>query len=201
MLKQYFNSKTHHLSIIILLLFSICLVGGISWYVILKQHRYKQLQTETLFEQRKKTLLQQEHIRIIQENNKMSDKSSSLIQQQELLIQSRTKQIEEQCRVLRKSNDMLKDLHWKNTGELYEIANTLFYQIINKLKTYDKINEKEIRLCILVLIGGKTNKEMAEILYYGDNSIRGMKKYVAQKLGVSSAKLRDFLIKKAIGIS
>ena len=92
---------------------------------------------------------------------------------------------------------MLNDLHWKNSEELYETVNTLFCQLANKLKAIGSLNEKDIRLCILVLIGNMKDKEIADILCYSDKTIRGTKRKVAIKLGTTSAGLRNFLLNKA----
>ena len=62
------------------------------------------------------------------------------------------------------------------------------------------LSEQEIKSCVLVLLKVE-GKMIAEILLYSSSSTNKIKASLAQTLEVSSAKLRDFLIKKAIGIS
>ena len=67
------------------------------------------------------------------------------------------------------------------------------------MKAINIVNEKELRLCILVAIGKFSNKEMADILFYDDHSLRSVKSRIAGKLGVLGKNMRSFLLNLAIG--
>ena len=67
-----------------------------------------------------------------------------------------------------------------------------------KLKVLGSLNEREIRLCILVLIGNLRDKEMADILCYSNKSIRSIKRIVAKKLGTTSRNLRAEILDIAV---
>ena len=192
-LKQDVERGPHYMYPLFLL-FTVCLTGCLLWYV---RRRHKQLKVETAVEQKKTALLQKKQRLIIQENSKIAEETISLRQQQEALFDMRIKKLEGNCHTLSLSHNMLNDLHWKNSEELYETVNTLFCQLANKLKAIGSLNEKEIRLCILVLIGNMKDKEIADILCYSDKTIRGTKRKVAIKLGTTSAGLRNFLLNKA----
>lgn len=105
--------------------------------------------------------------------------------------------IQENCDILANSDSIMDSLQWKNYDKFCECINIHFFLLADKLKATDRLNEKEIRLCVLVLIGSFTDKQMANILYYSYNSIRSTKRTLANKLGTTSANLRSFLIEKA----
>jgi len=105
--------------------------------------------------------------------------------------------IQENCDILANSDSIMDSLQWKNYDKFCECINIHFFLLADKLKATGRLNEKEIRLCVLVLIGSFTDKQMANILYYSYNSIRSTKRTLANKLGTTSANLRSFLIEKA----
>ena len=72
--------------------------------------------------------------------------------------------------------------------------------LANKLSCTHALNEKEIRLCILVFLGYYTDKQMADILCYSDKSIRAIKRNTALKLGTTSANLHRFLVEMVLNI-
>lgn len=102
------------------------------------------------------------------------------------------------CSAFQQSNNIRKELCWNNYDIMCEVVNKHFYMIVNKLKATQKLNDKEIRLCVLVLIGGFSSKQMAELLYYGETGIRNFKSNTAKKLGTNGKNLRNFLIEMAI---
>ena len=108
--------------------------------------------------------------------------------------EDRLQEMENLCNTLSQSASLQDEIQWKDFSRMCQIIDKQFNCLANKLKRKNVLNEKEIRLCILVLLGGFTDKQMASILYYGENSIRGIKRYAAKKLHTTSAKLRDFLL-------
>lgn len=115
------------------------------------------------------------------------------------IYENKLKDIEQACSAIRISKKWKDEIHWKDYDLLCEFVDTHFFFFAHKLKEQNCLNEKEIRLCILVLLGGFSDKQMADILCYGENSIRSIKRNTAQKIGTSSAKLRSFLIEMLIG--
>ena len=109
----------------------------------------------------------------------------------------RLRQIQENCEVLACSDNMMDSIQWKSYEKFCECINAHFFLLADKLKTIGSLNEKEIRLCVLVLIGSLSDKQMANILYYSYKSIRSTKRTLAIKLGTTSANLRSFLMEKA----
>ena len=109
----------------------------------------------------------------------------------------RLRQIQENCDVLACSDNMMDSIQWKNYENFCEFINAHFFLLADKLKATGCLNEKEIRLCVLVLIGSLSDKQMANILYYSYKSIRSTKRTLAIKLGTTSANLRPFLMEKA----
>ena len=109
----------------------------------------------------------------------------------------RLRQIQENCDVLACSDNMMDSIQWKKYENFCEFINAHFFLLADKLKATGSLNEKEIRLCVLVLIGSLSDKQMANILYYSYKSIRSTKRTLAIKLGTTSANLRSFLMEKA----
>ena len=123
----------------------------------------------------------------------MHSEISQLSEQQQKTHQQLLSNIETTCSTLRNSKDILSELNWKDYSQMCAITNTLFNKLADSLQKMG-LSEREVRLCVLVLINGYSDKQMADILCYGEKSIRGIKRYVANKLGTSSANMRVFMI-------
>ena len=95
---------------------------------------------------------------------------------------------------MRGSQDLEKELHWKNFDEMCDVVNSNFFLFANKMKSFGSLSEKEIRFCVLVLLN-LSYKQMAEMLYYSESGMGKYKYSVSVKLGTSAKKLREFLIK------
>ena len=128
----------------------------------------------------KKKVHQQEILHIVRE-------------EQSKQIKNRQQEIEDICIAIRNDSNWQQTINWKDYEQLCEFMDKNLFFFAHRLKDKNVLNAKEIRLCILVMIGGWTDRQMADILYYGENSIRGIKRYTAKKLGTSSANLRNFL--------
>ena len=109
----------------------------------------------------------------------------------------RARRIEHTCAALRASSNMQQDLCWKDFDMMCHFANEHFYLLASKLQQKEVLNETEIRLCILVLIG-LSRAEIAHTLPYSLNSIGKLKDHTAKLLGTTGKNLRDFLLKVAI---
>lgn len=115
-------------------------------------------------------------------------------QQQTAHKEYRKQEIERACSAIRNERNWQDQINWKDFELLCEYIDKHFFFLANRLKEKKNLNEKEIRLCILVLLSGFSDKQMADILCYGEKSIRGIKRNTAKKIGTSSANLRVFLL-------
>lgn len=107
--------------------------------------------------------------------------------------------LEQQCRALRKSANIREELHWNNYPRFCAVCNERLSGIADKLDQKG-LSEREIRICILVLIGF-SYAEIAEILYRAESGIGKDKYLIAKHLGVSvkdlQTTLRDIANKKS----
>ena len=117
------------------------------------------------------------------------------------LLWNRKKQndtLEQQCHALRKSTNIREELQWNNYAQFCAICNDRLSGIADKLDQRG-LSEREIRICVLVLIGFSYAK-IAEILYRAENGIGKDKYIIAKRLGVSvkdlQITLRDIANKK-----
>lgn len=198
-LRQNLDKKPHYMYLCFILA-SICLIVGVAWAA---KNRIKKF---TIIEHKKHQQLSKRNTEIRADIEQLQTSNEVLRQENsDLLIQHsahREKYIQEieQCSIaLRSSTDWEKELSWKQHDKLCELADKNFYLLASKLRAKGFLNEREIHLCILVVIGGFTDKQLAKLLSYGDNSIRSIKRYTAKKLGTTGACLRDFLIEQVIG--
>ena len=94
------------------------------------------------------------------------------------------------------TTDINRTLHWKNYALMKADADLYMGGIVRKLESYH-LNETEIRLCILVLIG-LNRLQIADTLPYASNSVGKLKDHTAKSLGTTGKNLRNFLLKMAI---
>lgn len=127
----------------------------------------------------------------------LSQKIEHLATEYTDLQNNREKQIEQTCSTLYTSKNLQNDLAWKDYDKMCAIVNEHFYLLANKLQQKEILNETEVRLCILVLIG-LNRSEIAHTLPYALNSVGKLKDHTAKKLGTTGRNLHDFLLKLAI---
>jgi len=113
-------------------------------------------------------------------------------------IEQRKAQIEANCLLFTQSLDLKKDICWNDYEKMCEIVNQYFGLLARKLQLTHLLSEKEIRLCVLVLIGISNSKQLADLLYYGESGIRNFKNRTAKKIGTNSIELREKLINIAL---
>lgn len=103
----------------------------------------------------------------------------------------REKQLAQQCEALRHDPYMKEKLRWNVYSKFCSQSNILFFGIADKLKQCN-LTEREIRICVLVLIG-LSYAEIAEVLYRAESGIGKDKYLIAKRLGVSAKDLRSTL--------
>ena len=143
---------------------------------------------------RQHRLIKQQLEKALEENIILSNLHQQKTQRKEFVL----KEIEAYCWSLKNSSNLKEELSWNDYEALCGLINRRMYGFAEKLKSLGSLNEREIRLCILVLLGNLRDKEMADILCYSDKSIRSIKRLVAKKLGTTSKNLRAGLLDIAV---
>ena len=177
MLRQELYTKPHY-SNIGLLIFSISIVGAIAWIAVvrIKRHR-KQLYAETEQERQKQHDLQRQQVTIY------AERKTSVVQN---------------CEVIYNSPNWKDELHWNDYDSLCKTADQYFFLLASKLRTAYKLDDKEVRLCILVLLHDFSNKQLAHLLNYGESGIGTFKYRISKKFDIPSKDLRSFLLDFAV---
>ena len=137
-------------------------------------------------------IAQQEHVSLHQQQDA----------QLQLQIAERRKMIEQEVNTnliaLQRADDWRKSLGWYNDELFCEITNKQFFMLADKLKARS-LNDKEIRLCMLVLMDYFDSKQTAKLLNYAESGVRNFKQHTANKLGTTSRELREHLIRIITG--
>lgn len=110
--------------------------------------------------------------------------------------QTRIQELNANKQLLLESEDIRQELVWNDYEAFCREINKRFFSLATKLQKMD-LNEQDIRMCILVLIG-LSHKEIAEMLNCSPKSIGKLKDLTAKKLGVSGGQLQEKLLKTAI---
>lgn len=110
--------------------------------------------------------------------------------------QTRRFELEQNIRHLQEAEDLRSELEWTDFQSFCTQIDKRFNAFAAKLSAQG-LNEQDIRLCVLVLIG-LSHKEIAEMLNCSPKSIGKLKDLTARKLGVSGGQLQDKLQKTAI---
>ncbi len=90
--------------------------------------------------------------------------------------------------------DLLKSLHWKDDSQLVQDINLYMFGFATRLQyKYPNVTIDNLRLYILTILDC-SHKEIATYMNKSEKSIKNTKARASQKLGTSSAELRQFLI-------
>lgn len=90
-------------------------------------------------------------------------------------------------------SDLNSTLHWKNYDSMKVNADLYMGGIVSKLESY-RLNETEIRFCVLTILDFR-QKQIAETIHYSyPSGLKTLKKRIADKLGTTTRELRDFLL-------
>ena len=184
LLEQDLNKKPDYRWLYAILITLIIMGVCIYAYTSHKRRQHKLLSQEVDDIRQEKESLQEIHNLIVQEHN---DYTGTLITQ-----------IQQNCIILRQSEDFPNNIYWKEFNTMSKIINDNFGLLVQKLHKIYHLQEREIRLCILVLFDTFNSKQQAKLLFYSESGIRNFKNRVAKKLGTNSTELRDFLINLAI---
>ncbi len=104
---------------------------------------------------------------------------------------TRRKEMNQSLHLLRESADLKQELAWSDYNAFRHQTDKLFHGLATTLEQQG-LNEQDIRICVLVLIG-LSHKQIAAILPCSQKSIGKLKDLTARKLGVSGGQLREKL--------
>ena len=192
------NRKPYYISIGILI-FVICILGMTTRIAALriKRHRKQSLETiEAKFSELQHDISEQRE-KLYEETRYEQQKQLCLQQQQQQLFAEHLAIIEQNCTVIRSSNNIPDALCWKDFDQMCRYINDAFFMFVTKLTVAGKFNEYEVRLCVLVLLD-LDYETISHILKRAQNGIGKAKYRVAQKLGTTTGNLRQVLINLAI---
>ena len=213
MLWSDLDKKPHYLNIA-LLLFSLALVGCTTWSaafrikrrhkrsmdaIVTKHQEIQQdisVQRQTLYAETERERQKQSDIH--RQCEELAEQSRMIRAEHSAYYNQLRQEIENNCILLRNIQNLEKELSWRENDALCIIADKNLNLLASKLRALNVLTEREIHLCILVTIGGFTDKQLANLLFYSDNSIRSIKMKTATKLGTTSTHLREILIEKAV---
>ena len=146
---------------------------------------------------KKHDLLVQKISDLTLKSNAVQANHEKLVNRYESQHQRREEETLHRCALLRNSPQIAVELKWSDFDAACSIIDSHFYLLASKLRQKAVLNETEIRLCILVLIG-LNRIQIANTMPYALNSIGKLKDQTAKKLGTSGKNLRDFLIKMVV---
>ena len=118
----------------------------------------------------------------------------------QLYSQNKIEELEKVCHSLAhlSIDQLISELSWRDYEQMRAIVNTRMFNIVDAL-SQDKacLSEKEIRLCVLVLIN-LSREQMAELLLYAKSGMGKFKHSTAHKLGTTSKNMRSYLVETYI---
>ena len=169
-------------------LVAVCLTIGIIGlcllaYVIKKRKQHQLLSQKNNDLEKATSLVQEKY-------NKLNDRYQTHCRQLE-------KQIIQKCTLLRNGHNLKTELSWTDYEQMSAIADKHFNLLASKLRSKHSLKEKEVRLCVLTLIG-MSRADIADTLPYAVNSVGKLKDETAKKLGTTGKNLHDFLLKMAV---
>ena len=210
-LKQNFNKTKYYINIILLSACLVIMLLVVYWSIMHIKKLHKQsiesisieqkLATQEIRRQQEQTYLQtlveqQKQAELRQQQHLISQQIDNYNQQARLRQQQMLDNIELQCDAIRHSHNWQKEIHWKDFGDLCCFINEHFALFADKLKATELLDEKEIRLCILILLDFPiSNDEQAETIIYSKTGFGKFKYRMTQKLGTTAKELREFLLK------
>ena len=109
------------------------------------------------------------------------------------LTNERAENITESIKNHIEGKDYRQILHWHDYSAMKTEVDLYMGGLATKLETY-KLNEVQIRFCILTMLDFSLNKIAKEIHYSYPSAIKTLKKRTSDKLGTTPPKLKDFLL-------
>ena len=146
-----------------------------------------------------------QHQLLSQKVNEMQSKSDAIKLQHEQMVHEHAdyknkllEHLEYNCSVFCQSDNFPNNLNWKDFDAMCIVIDNNYNMLATKLRHKYILSEKEIRLCILVLMN-ISRPRMAEILPYAVSGIGKFKDQTAKKIGTSGKKMHAYLLEMAVG--
>jgi hypothetical protein len=146
----------------------------------------------------KRQLISQQVEALQQTRDSLSAQTRQIENEQKLRQEKMLAEIELFCSAITEDN-INEELCCKDFDKMCTIINQRMYGLVDKLKSRGVIAEPEVRLCVLVAIGKFNNLTMASLVPYGYDSFKTVKSSIATRLGLSGRKMRDSMLKLALG--
>ena len=168
------------------IIITIAIIGTALTMYIKRKRRQHQLYSQRVAK------AQEEHRNLSNQNTQLEQ---SLTQHQKKALT----EIEVFCTGIQNRSDLNEKLYWKDFSKMCFVVNQRMFELVDKLNKILVLNEKEMRLCVLIVIGNFNNNEMADIICYDPHSLRSIKSKIAGQLGISGKNMHSYLLKLAIG--
>ena len=133
------------------------------------------------------------------EYSQLVDRNSDLRDENKSHYQVKYRQLQEECDCICKMSDeeLKARMSWRDFDQLVEYTNTHMYGFVDKLyQQYPSLSEKEVRMCILSMIG-VSGPRASELIPYAATGIRKFKSTTLQKIGFSGINVREQLLELA----
>ena len=132
------------------------------------------------------------HQKISEEIEIKQNQIDTLSQRQEEHHLQLLEEIEAVCTQLNESENWKKELRWNNYSEMCEVVNLRLFGFVSHLSSFC-LSEKEVRLCILILLKAGT-EQMVDSIPYAKSGLGKFKLTTARKLGTTTREMRAFLL-------
>lgn len=174
----------------VVVVFSICIVLICTAYIARKRRRLYTMQADEQLQAKDSLLLRQA--------DTLCNHQNTIHELSQIVSTNRAPEVMTFLEHLRSTYPQ-PDKSWLNYSNLKKSISPTLLCLSDKLQQM-QLSEKEITLCLCTLIyNSATLNQLADYLYYSQNSIRTMKKRIARKLGLSNASsLYQFLLDLAI---
>ena len=132
------------------------------------------------------------HQKISEEIEIKQNQIDTLSQRQEEHHLQLLEEIEAVCAQLNESENWKKELRWNNYSEMCEVVNLRLFGFVSHLSSFC-LSEKEVRLCILILLKAGT-EQMVDSIPYAKSGLGKFKLTTARILGTTTREMRAFLL-------
>ena len=186
-LQQDLNGKPKRWGMLVIGI--VCLIIALlAWWHIIRKHHRRAIE-----------LIAQERQQAEKFISAREEQSAQLQEQLAAQRQHIEQEVARNIEALRHATDWRQTLCWNNYEQFCNVVNRQFFFLADKLKASGRLNEKELRLCVLVLMDCFDSKQQATFLHYGESGVRNLKQHTANKLGTNSRQLREHLIRMLTG--
>ena len=151
---------------------------------------YKRRQHALLSQKIEDLTIQNE--KAVRQHTTLTQNINNLSRLQEEHYSEIVSKIEKFSKLIQCDKDLIENLHWNNYLEMCKYSNRYLFNIINQLQPYN-LSQKEVRLCILVLLKLDTS-QMINMIPYSRSGIGKLKYTTSKKLGTTTPNLRSFLM-------